>query len=813
MPQTYSYWHGIANSSGAPGLAAITDAPYPGGAGTDCDAVYWEARAYDVLRAILLELGSDPGAGVDGNFTVNQDNATNNTENSFLYFSRGTAGSPASLGWIAATNRLHFSHDLTSAADIGQSAIPVNKIWATDLDVADDLTVVDLTISGTVSGGSFGAISGSTTETFTIDTDDTNYTATTGLAKFNVSRGVATDAYFGFNEATDIWVAHDGTISRTIVRTGDTSSITKAMFLDDGGASAVFAGSGGGSVPVANWGVATTAARSDHSHTGGSLVATGTSETSFTLDDDYTSGSVNIELRFASSSNYIRYNPGGNAYFEVSSDWVPATSNTKDLGKTGTRWRHGWLSGNLDIAGTLGITGATTLTGGVSGNTTFSGGTVTMTSDMSMGGNITTDLDIVGTLLTLRADETTGANADFRVQIGASLYRRIRWDNSGARWSLTNDGNNYYNIVTTNSTDTMANKTLVSPVISGGTFTGTATWSGNPTFSGTVSLQGTTNFPAAPNFTVPSSAPFAITSNTMVANLNADLLDGVEGSALLAKAGGTMSGILNMGGYNINMAGGNIINLGSFPAHQSTHLSGGADALSGVLGNVTGVNYQTWSVNADNADDYTSDNTALYLGSGTAFGIRISDWSSGMMGLGGNNTDIVPSYSGGNQDMGNASRPWRTAFISHSVLFTLNSGVPSTVANGSIWMQSGTPQLFRAYLNSTARTIIDSNNKTDISGSTTSFGVPEGSSLRLNDGTNTYYWYKPAGNFSYVVSNSVINMAFSSDGVCYFYQDVRVEENKKLYLDWNSNTYFWFNTSGTPRVELYVNSVLKDTWS
>jgi len=125
---SYADWHSTAQGSGAAGLAAITDATSPTDpSGTDCDSTYWEARAYDQIRAIILELGSSPGSGSTGNWIINSDNATADTEDSYLYFERGTTTPNAGMYWDSSETAFHLTHDIITDGDVGQTGTRVEK--------------------------------------------------------------------------------------------------------------------------------------------------------------------------------------------------------------------------------------------------------------------------------------------------------------------------------------------------------------------------------------------------------------------------------------------------------------------------------------------------------------------------------------------------------------------------------------------------------------------------------------------------------------------------------------------------------------
>lgn len=78
---------------------------------------------------------------------------------------------------------------------------------------------------------------------------------------------------------------------------------------------------------------------------------------------------------FNSSSNDCAFEDGTNVYriYDSRHTLTPAATGTYDIGVTGTRFRDLFLSRNADIGGTLGVTGAVTLSSSLSveGNTTL----------------------------------------------------------------------------------------------------------------------------------------------------------------------------------------------------------------------------------------------------------------------------------------------------------------------------------------------------------------------------------------------------------------------------------------------------------
>lgn len=93
-------------------------------------------------------------------------------------------------------------------------------------------------------------------------------------------------------------------------------------------------------------------------------------------------------------------------------NWLPDTTATRDLGITGTRWRDLWLSRNAAIGGTLGVTGA-----------------VTLSSTLGLAGAQTTTVDdatVNAVTRGLTLSHTTSAQA--QAGVGAGLLLRAESD-------------------------------------------------------------------------------------------------------------------------------------------------------------------------------------------------------------------------------------------------------------------------------------------------------------------------------------------------------------------------------------------------
>jgi hypothetical protein len=823
---SYSYWHGIASGSGSIGLANITDATYAGDpAGTDSDSTYWESRAYDQISAILIALGSSPGSGVDGSFTVNQDAA--GAEAAYLRFGSNGAygGADPGLGWSSSLTAFTLTHDLVSAVNLGSASTRISTLYASAGDFSGNVEIDGtLTLNSTLSlstlqiTGDLG-IEGTT---FTLNEEYAGGSPTEH-AYLSVERGTKTNSSLKFLEngdATSRWQAYNlwGGAYNDILIT-DTNGVASW----DGSAHPIF--------DATKTGSSNKVARADHTHGGGTLAASGTTETTFTLDDDWASGTVDIKLMFANSTHFISLDPS--------------------VGTPEFVFSHGINIGPIDVDD------------------------LTVNNDIALTGAISGDLRIDGTDFILDDNGAGGVDITLSAHVGAGNYRRLRWSNSGSRWEYTNDGSTYYYMVGANSSDdislpgdltiagniigafnstgatltmnkgvgggvdtkfnveraggdryilwdeseggwrfydddavlydivgatkqqTLTDKTLTTPSMSTPTITSGGSWGGNPSFSG------------SPAFAAGYGAPFTVSSTTTVANLSASTLDGKAKSSFLYDNGtGKYVALKNidMNGFDID----NYTFVSTPAAHASDHISGGSDEIAGMLGEVQGTKYTSWRVNSDAATVGDENSTVMYMGASNSYYMSIVDITAGLLGIGGGGIDIVPGASGGNQDLGHSSRYWRSAHIDQQIKMNLQGSTPST-DNGSVWFESGTPSQFRVRLGGTDRTIINSDNKTNIAGVTgDSWRIDDGYALYHDGGTNWYTW--KSGSFLYTTTNGSNAMAINSAQSAFFYGDVYVDGGNKFYLDWSSQSYFKYVSGAPNTVQLWVDGALKASW-
>ena len=723
---SFSYWRGVAQSSGAAGLAAITDGTSSDDpSGTDCNKAYWEGKAYDQLVAIYTSLSSEPASGVDGNFTINQD-ATSSANSSLIYSTGGTlSGGEPSLTWVSSSSTFNFSHDLVSQINLGSSSTRLTKVWSTNADVSGTLTLGSSSTLTSTGSASFSNLSVSTLSLGgNIQTDgvsltfNTDYTGSSPSdnGSIVVERGTQTNAILRFTESNDRWQVYDlGTSAYKDIAIFDSNGFTYTE---------MFAGTGG------NSGSANTVARSDHSHSFGTVGASGTTSAYWDIDSDYSSGSSNIETRFGGSSRYIRLNPNDSTPLFSFSHGLSVASLTITTGVTFSG--SGAIAADLPIIGDE-ITFLSSNAGAPTSNadlTVNRGNTTdtrlrwnetddrwTFTNDgstyyrligtdgsdnLTAPANLTITGDIVGSLTsqgayaTLRNDETSGGDGAFRVRTGASSFAFLKWSNAASTWQAGN-GNSYADLITTSATQTLTNKTLTTPAINQPTITNGGSWSGNPTLSGNPAFSGTPTFVGAtysgrPAFNADNTAaPFTVSSSQqVVTNLNADKVDNCH-----RDDNGSGSNTL----WSATKIQTQINSASSTPgAHKSTHETGGSDPIEGTL-RISGTTNDSYIVNTD-----SSTAAILQLGSGSLFRLQIKD--SGRMGLAGTNIAVVPQSTG--QLLGDSSNRWDQVWVNKYVNMNLISSSNYPTTNGSIWCTSGSPSLLMVRLGGSNYTLMDS---------------------------------------------------------------------------------------------------------
>jgi hypothetical protein len=214
---------------------------------------------------------------------------------------------------------------------------------------------------------------------------------------------------------------------------------------------------------------------------------------------------------------------------------TPKTDNVLDIGSSLLRFKDLWLSGNASVAGTLGVTGLITASGGVSGALTSSN--VTVTGGSINGTTVGATTASTGAFTTLSSNSTTTLNG---TTIPASVT-----------------------LVSTAATQTLTNKTLTSPVISTIVNTGTLTL---PTSTDTLVGRATTDTLTNKTLTSPT-----ISGGTLN-NISIGATTASTGAFTNLAYTGTLTGgtgVINIGsGQLYKDASGNVGIGTSAPAHQ-----------------------------------------------------------------------------------------------------------------------------------------------------------------------------------------------------------------------------------------------------
>jgi hypothetical protein len=251
---------------------------------------------------------------------------------------------------------------------------------------------------------------------------------------------------------------------------------------------------------------------------------------------------------------------GGVAINSGSAEALTVTTTTRDIVASFTSGDANcyitFADNNTSIAPYIGAVGDDLIMVAPGGT-----GTVTVQDNLTVTGNLTVqgttttvnsnNVHIGDNIITLSANETgvPSLNGGFEIERGTSTNVGLRWNETTDVWEASDNAGTYYPILTTNSTvdaDTLGGVAVGSFVRSDAadTISGILTFNARPAFNG-----GTSG----------STSPFTVDSTQVVANLNADLLDGQQGSyyaaasslsSYLPLSGGTLTGALTVEGTN-----------------------------------------------------------------------------------------------------------------------------------------------------------------------------------------------------------------------------------------------------------------------
>ena len=528
---------------------------------------------------------------------------------------------------------------------------------------------------------------------------------------------------------------------------------------------------------------------------------------------------------------------------------LPKTTNTLDLGSTGAKFKDSFfdgtvttddlavtggsvLTGNATVGGTLGVTGATTLssTAAITGNTTV-GGTLGVTGASTLDSAAVTNNATVGGTLGVTGNTTVGGTLG--VTGASTLDSAAVTNNATVGGTLGVTGNSTFS-----GTLGITGNTTVGGTLDVGSTLGVT---GNTTVGGTLGVTGATTFSGDVNVGsdtleeyVQDTVGGMVTSNTETGlSVTYDDANGKLDFALTKDPVITLTGdvtgtgtMTNLGNVSIaTTVGSNKVALGTdttgnyvagATAGTGVSISGTAGegwsptiAIGQAVGTTSDVTFNT--VTASLTGNASSASTAAALtGDVTRSGDFTVD-ASGNIVLDADNNGGISNFEFKN---GTGGGTFNMAFdnsenmvFSGIQAFRLSTGNDITLdsGGGQIYFKSG--NVTRGYLDvQTANTLdFHAGGGTTENLKITTSGVNVVQGLRVGDTT------APTDNDIYAVADIVAGNDVKAGG------DVKltagasdwsfeVDTNNDLVIKYGTNTVFKLSTAGTLTVESDINA-------